>query len=82
MALLDECAELLHQLRDARGVVGLAFDDQLVALGPDADVQKRFEVAQVFVVGPEERLDARLGDGNLAQWSGWNARISLLDEQT
>ena len=57
--------------------VGLAFDDELVALRADANVEQRFEVAEVFVVGPEEGLEGGLGDGNLTQRRGWNSRISL-----
>jgi hypothetical protein len=38
--LFDECGELRDELRDAGSVFGLAFDDELVALRADADVQE------------------------------------------
>jgi hypothetical protein len=66
MALFDERGKLRHELRHPRGVFGLAFDDELVALRADANVQERFEMAEVFIVRPEERLDGALGNRNLA----------------
>ena len=42
----------------------LAFDDQIVALRADANVEQRFEVLEVLVVGAEERLDSRFGNGD------------------
>jgi hypothetical protein len=72
VAFGDERADLIDQPRDLRGVLRLPFDDQLVSLGPDADVEKRFEVAEVFVVGPEEGLDCRLRDGYLALRYRWD----------
>jgi hypothetical protein len=66
VALLDQGAELPDQTRDPGGVVGLAFDDELVPLGPNLDVEERFEVAEVFVIRPEEGLDAGLRDGDLS----------------
>ena len=77
MAFVDERGQLRDELRDARRVLGLAFDDELVPLRLDVDVEERFEVAEVFVVRPEERLDGGLGDRNLAQRSGGDSRISL-----
>ena len=60
-------ADLIDQLRDACRVLRVAVDDELVALRPDLDVEQRFEVAEVFVVGPEEGLDGGLRDRDLAQ---------------
>lgn len=40
MPLFDERGQLCDELRDARGVFGLAFDDELVALRADEDVQE------------------------------------------
>jgi hypothetical protein len=34
-------------------------------------------VAEIFVVGPEEGLDGRLRDGDLALRNRWDSRISL-----
>jgi hypothetical protein len=66
VSLFDERRQLRDELRDARRVFGLAFDDELVALRADADVQECFEMAEVFIVRPEQRLDGALGNRNLA----------------
>jgi hypothetical protein len=42
----------------------VAFDKQLVALGADSDMEERFEVFEVLVVGAEERLDSGFGNGD------------------
>jgi hypothetical protein len=39
-----------------------------VAVGPNPDVEARFKVLEVFVVGPEERLDAVSGNGDALDW--------------
>ena len=49
---------------------GVALDDQLVALRADADVELRFELLEVLVVGAEQRLEPLLGDLNLAHRGG------------
>ena len=41
-----------------------SLDDQLVALGADFHIHQRFDVLQVGVVRPVERLDAFLSNGN------------------
>ena len=66
MAFADQRAELFDQARDFRGRDGIAFDHELVALGPNADVEEGFELPEVIVVRAEERRDARLGHRNLA----------------
>jgi hypothetical protein len=68
---------LRQQLSDARNVIGLSLDDELVALCPNSNVEHRFEVAEVFVVGPDKGLESGLGDRNLPERNGWNSRISL-----
>jgi len=73
----DEAANLLDEPRDRAGVVGLALDEQVVPLGANADVQQAFEVSQVVVVGPEDRGQAVLGDGNAASGDGSDRDISL-----
>ena len=65
MPLFHQRAELGDELRDARRVVRLPFDNQIVALGPDLDVQQGFEVAEVFIVRAEQRLDGGLRNRNL-----------------
>jgi hypothetical protein len=77
VTFFDEGRRLRDDLGDARRVVRLAFDDELVALCPDSYVEQRFKVAEVFVVRPEEGLDGRLRDGNLAKRRGWNLVLSL-----
>ena len=77
MSFGDERADLFDQTRDFRGVVGLTLDEQIVALRSDADVQEAFEVAEIVVVGPEERGEPVLTDGNAASGSGSDRDISL-----
>jgi len=48
-----------------------------VSLSPDPDVQQPLEVSQVVVVGPEERGETVLADGNAACGSGSDRDISL-----
>jgi hypothetical protein len=60
MPLLHHGAELRDELPHSRGVVRLSFDEELVALRADVDVEQRFEVAKVVVVGPEEGLGSGL----------------------
>ena len=81
MAFVDERAELIDQARDLGRVRRIAFDDQLVALGPDADVEERFELPEVVVVGPEEGRHARLGHCYLAHRRRADSRISLCNRQ-
>ena len=47
-------------------VRGLAVDEQTVAVSLDADVEQRFEVAEILVVGAEEGFDTFIGHSNLA----------------
>jgi hypothetical protein len=35
-----------------------------VAIGPDPDVEQRFEVLEILVVGAEQRLDTVVRDGD------------------
>jgi hypothetical protein len=61
----------------ARGVLGLAVDDELVSLGADADIEQRFEMAKVFVERPEQGLNGGFGDRNLPLGRAGDSRISL-----
>jgi hypothetical protein len=70
-------SQLRDELGDARGVLGLAFDNQIIPLRLDVDVEECFEVAEVFVLRPEEGLDGGLGDRDLAQRNSGDSRISL-----
>jgi len=68
------CRELVpvaHQRRqltddaiDAREIGRLAFDQQVVALRADADVEGRFEVFEVLVVGAEQCFESPLQGGD------------------
>ena len=49
-----------------------------MTLGTDADVEDRFEVLEVLVVGAEERFDAFLGNGNPLGSACLSQFISLL----
>ena len=42
----------------------VAVHEQFVTLGADADMEERFEVLEVLVVGAEERLDSSFGKGD------------------
>ena len=42
----------------------LAVDEQFVALRADADVEERFEMLEVLVVGTEQRFDPFFRDGD------------------
>jgi len=77
MTLHHEGRQLRDELSDPSGVLGLAFDNQIVPLRLDVDVEECFKVAEVFVLRPEESLDGGLGDRNLAQRNGGDSRISL-----
>jgi hypothetical protein len=48
-----------------------------VTLRTDADIEQAFEVSQVVVVGPEERGEAVLADGDAACGNGSDRDISL-----
>ena len=42
----------------------VAVHEEVVALRADADVEERFEVLEVLVVGAKERFDPSSGDGD------------------
>jgi hypothetical protein len=73
----DERADLFDQAGDFPRVFGLALDEQIVALRSNADVQEAFEVAEIVVVGPEERGEAVLADGDTACGTSSDRDISL-----
>jgi len=69
---------LAHDPVDPVEVGGGALDHEVVALGADADVEQRFEVLEVLVVGAEQRLDPFLGNGNPLGAAYLSQFISLL----
>jgi hypothetical protein len=77
VAFSDEGADLFDESRHLARILGLTFDEQIVALRSNADVQEAFEVAEIVVVGPEERGKAVLADGDAAGGSGSDRDISL-----
>jgi hypothetical protein len=77
VALGDQGADLLDEPRHGVGVLSVALDEQIVALRSNADVQEAFEVAEIVVVGPEERGQAVFTDGDAASGSGSDRDISL-----
>jgi hypothetical protein len=77
MPFHHEGSKLGDKLCYSRRVVGLPFDEQIIPLRLDVHVEERFEVAEVFVVRPEEGFDGGLGDRNLTQRNGGDSRISL-----
>jgi hypothetical protein len=46
---------LLNEACHGAGVLGIALDEQIMALRADADIEQLLEVSQVVVIGPEER---------------------------
>jgi hypothetical protein len=77
VSFADERADLIDEARHLGCIFRIAFGDQFVALRPYADVEKRFEMAEILVVCPEEGLDSRLGDGDLSCGCRWDSCISL-----
>ena len=67
----------MHQLRDARGIVGLTLDDELVALRADANIQDGLKVAEVVIIRADEGFERGFRDGNLTKRRGGNSRISF-----
>ena len=65
--LPQQAGQLLEHALGPGDVVGRAFDDDVVADGLDADVQGRFEVAEVLVEGSVEALNALVGHRNPAR---------------
>jgi len=63
-AVAHQRGELSDDAVDFVEVRRLSFDEQIVPLGADADVEQRLEVFEVLVVGAEQRLDPLFGDGN------------------
>ena len=64
VAVAHQRRQLADDAVDVLGPGRLAVHEQLVALRADADVEERFEVLEVLVVGAEQRLDAFLGNGD------------------
>ena len=81
MAFIDQPAELLDKSRDFGGAARIAFDQQLVALGSDANVQKGLQLPEVVVVGPEQGRHARLGHCYFTHRRRADSRISLRYKQ-
>ena len=81
MALIDQPAELFDEARDFGGAARIAFDQELVALGSDANVQEGFQLPEVVVVGPEQGRHARLGHCYFAHRRRADSRISLRYKQ-
>ena len=77
MARIDQLTELFDQARNFGGAARIAFDQQLVALGADADVQEGFKLPEVVIVRAEERRNARLGHCHFAHRRRTDSRISL-----
>ena len=74
VAALRSIDNPVHALEVGR--IGL--DEQIVALGADTDVEKRFEMFEVLVVGAEQRLDPFLRNGNPLGSACLSQFISLL----
>src|SRR5262249_39658347 len=69
VAVAYERAELLEDLRDPGRALLVAFDEQVLPLALDADLERVLEEAEVVVVRAEEGLHAPFRNGNLAhEW--------------
>jgi hypothetical protein len=77
VAFSDQGADLFDESCDLARIFGLALDEQIVPLRSNADVQEAFEVAKIVIVGPEERGEAVLTDGDASSSSGSDRDISL-----
>ena len=77
MAFLQQRGNLRDDLRHPCRVGRFAFDDEVISLRANVNVEQRFEVTEVFVVGPKEGLDGGLGNRDLPQRSRLDSRISL-----
>jgi hypothetical protein len=77
VTVFDQPRQLLDKARDTGGVGWFAFDEEVVSLRSNANVEQRLQVAEVVVVGADEGFQGRLGNGYLTQRRGWNSRISL-----
>ena len=64
VAVSHERRQLSHHAIDVFRAGSVAVHEELVALGADADVEQRFEVFEVLVVGAKQRLDAFFGNGD------------------
>ena len=53
VALPDQDAQLLDQVRDLGGISRITFDHELVALGSNADVEEGLELAEVSSYAPK-----------------------------
>jgi hypothetical protein len=53
-----------------RHIPGVSFDHQVMAVGANADVEQRFEVLEILVVGSEKRLDPLVRDCDLSNDCG------------
>jgi hypothetical protein len=73
----DQVTDLFDESSHPVRILRVAFDQQIVSLRADADVQQPFEVSQVVVVGPEERGEAVLADGDTSCGSSSDRDISL-----
>ena len=76
-AVAHQRRQLADHAVDLVEVGRFAFDEQIVPLGADADVEERLEVLEVLVVGAEQRLDPLFGDGDaLHQIQFWVFKCS------
>ena len=64
VAVANQRRQLIDHAIDLIEIRGLAFDQEIVAVRADADVEERFEVLEILVVRAEQRLDPFLGDSN------------------
>ena len=78
VAVAHQRRQLADDAVDAVEIRGVALDQQVVALRADADVEERFEVLEVLVVGAEQRFDPFFGDGDPLGFAYLSQFISLL----
>jgi hypothetical protein len=53
-----------------RHIPGVSFDHKVMAVCADADVEQRFEMLEVLVVGSKKRLDPLVRDCNFSDDRG------------
>jgi hypothetical protein len=64
VAVAHQCRQLTDNSVDLLQTGRIAIYQQFVPVGADADVEERFEVLEVLVVGAEQRFNPFFGDGN------------------
>lgn len=58
ITFVEQFPEIRKDLLDCLNVLLVAVDEQLIASGPDTDIEERFEIFNVLVLNAEQRIEA------------------------